>query len=353
MTDFDLAAYDFDLPDALIAQRPAARRDASRMLVLHRESGVVEDRHFADLPAYVEAGDVVVMNDTRVVPARLVGRRPSGGRAELFLVGRQDDGTWEVLARPGRKLREGAEVEFVEGLVATVERVDDASGRRLVRFTQDGAPFPDADAEEQVLDTVGQLPLPPYIAREAPDTDDLDRYQTVFAKSRGAVAAPTAGLHFTPETLDALRRQGAHLAEITLHVGYGTFEPVKAEDLREHRVAAESVEVAETTALVLNDARETGHRVFAVGTTTTRALESAADAAGRFAPFSGPTDLTVTPGYRFRGVDALLTNFHLPQSSLLVLTSTFGGREQVLQAYRHAVAEGYRFYSYGDCMLIL
>ncbi len=353
MIDFDLAAYDFDLPDGLIAQRPAARRDASRMLVVHRESGALEDRQFADLPAYVEPGDAVVMNDTRVIPARLVGRRPTGGRAELFLVARQEDGTWEALARPGRKLREGAEVAFAEGLAAVVERVDPESGRRFVRFTEGGAPFDSVDAEEQALDTAGQLPLPPYVAREAPDAEDRDRYQTVFAKARGAVAAPTAGLHFTPGTLDALRQRGAHLAEITLHVGYGTFEPVKDADLRAHRVAAESVEVAETTALVLNDARRAGGRILAVGTTTTRALESAADADGRFAPFAGPTDLTVTPGYRFCAVDALLTNFHLPQSSLLVLTATFGGRETVLRAYRHAVAEGYRFYSYGDCMLIL
>ena len=353
MTDFRLDAYDFDLPAALIAQRPAERRDASRMLVLHRETGEIEDRQFADLPEYVRAGDAVVMNDTRVIPARLVGRRGGGGRAELFLVRRLDDGTWEALARPGRKLREGAEVQLAERVTATVERVDPESGRRFVRFAQDGAPFASLDAEEQAIDTIGQLPLPPYIARPEPDADDLERYQTVVAKARGAIAAPTAGLHFTPATLDTLRQRGAHLAEITLHVGYGTFEPVKAEDLREHRVAAESVEVAETTALVLNDARTNGGRVFAVGTTTTRALETAVEEDGTFAPFTGPTDLTVTPGYRFRGVDALLTNFHLPQSSLLVLTATFGGRERVLEAYRHAVQNGYRFYSYGDCMLLL
>lgn len=352
-SDLDLAAYDFDLPDALVAQRPADRRDQSRMLVLHRATGEIEDRRFSDLPTYVRAGDAVVMNDTRVVPARLVGRRGGGGRAELFLVRRLADGVWEALARPGRKLREGAVVHLDGGLAGEVVGVDEESGRRRVRFTQAGAPFPDAEAEQAALDAIGQMPLPPYIARDEPDAADLERYQTVYAKARGAVAAPTAGLHFTPEVLQVLRQRGAALHEVTLHVGYGTFEPVKAEDLREHRVAAETIEVGEETARSLNNVRQAGGRVIAIGTTTTRALESAAGADGRLRAFSGPTDLTVTPGYRFRAVDALLTNFHLPQSSLLVLTGTFGGREAVLTAYRHAVENEYRFYSYGDCMLIL
>ena len=349
---YDLAAYDFALPDALVAQRPADRRDGSRMLVLDRATGAVEDRRFADLPSLVRPGDAVVVNDTRVVPARLVGRRPTGGRAELFLVGRLPDGAWEALARPGRRLREGGAVLFDGGLGAEVVAVDAETGRRHVRFTRDGAPFPDADAEDAALDDAGRLPLPQYVDRE-PDAADRERYQTVFARARGAVAAPTAGLHFTPAVLDRLRAAGAALHEVTLHVGYGTFEPVKVADLREHRVAAEAVEVPAATADALNAARAAGGRVLAVGTTTTRALESAVGADGRFAPFSGPTDLTVTPGYRFRAVDALLTNFHLPRSSLLVLTATFGGRDRVLDAYRHAVAERYRFYSYGDCMLVL
>lgn len=346
--------YSFALPDRLIAQRPADRRDASRMLVLHRATGEIEDRRFSDLPEYVRPGDAVVMNNTRVVPARLVGRRGGGGRAELFLVQRAADGTWEALARPGRKLREGAAVHFDGDLEAEVVAVDAETGRRRVRFTRAAAPFPDAEAEQDALEAVGRLPLPPYIARDEPDREDLERYQTVYASARGAVAAPTAGLHFTPETLDRLRERGAALHEITLHVGYGTFEPVKAaDDLREHRVAAERIEVGEGTVRALNGVRQSGGRVLAVGTTTTRALESAADERGVLDPFSGPTGLTVTPGYRFRAVDALLTNFHLPQSSLLVLTATFGGRDRVLAAYRHAVEAGYRFYSYGDCMLIL
>ena len=353
-----LDAYDFDLPDGLIAQRPAERRDASRMLVLHRDTGAVEDRLFADLGAYLRPGDALVFNDTRVVPARLVGRRPTGGRAELFLVERADDGTWSALAKPGRKLTAGAEVLFDDGpadadlrLAARVEGVE-ANGRRRIRLLRDGAPFATAEAEEEALDAIGRMPLPPYVDREA-DAADRERYQTVFAQKRGAIAAPTAGLHFTPATVEALRAAGVVTAEVTLHVGYGTFEPVRADDLRDHRVAPERIEVAPATAEALNGVRLSGGRVVAVGTTSTRALETAADADGVFRPVSGPTDLTVTPGYRFRAVDALLTNFHLPRSSLLVLTATFGGREAVLDAYRHAVREGYRFYSYGDCMLVV
>ena len=349
--DYDPGAYAFDLPESQIAQRPAERRDGSRMLVLHRATGAIEDRRFSDLPTYLEAGDAVVVNDTRVRPARLVGRRPGGGRAELFLVRRAGGGLWEALARPGRKLRAGAVVSLPDGLTARVDRVDAETGRRFVRFETAGGPFASEADEDVALDAVGRLPLPPYVAREV-EAADRERYQTVFARERGAVAAPTAGLHFTPATVDALRQRGARLAEITLHVGYGTFAPVAVDDLREHRVAAESVTVSPETAAALTSVRHAGRRVLAVGTTTTRALESAADG-DRIAPFSGPTDLTVTPGYRFRAVDALLTNFHLPSSSLLVLTATFGGREAVLRAYRHAVAEGYRFYSYGDCMLVI
>ena len=348
----DLDAYDFDLPDALVAQRPADRRDGSRMLVVDRAAGTFEDRRFADLPALVRPGDAVVLNNTRVVPARLVGRRPTGGRAELFLVRRGEGGVWEALARPGRRLRAGGRVLFDGGIEAEIVGVDAETGRRHVRFTRDGAPFSDADAEAAALDAVGRLPLPQYVDREA-DADDRERYQTVYASARGAVAAPTAGLHFTPVLLDRLREGGAAVHELTLHVGYGTFEPVKVDDLGEHRVAAEDVEVPAATAEALNVARASGGRVVAVGTTTTRALESAVGADGTFGPLAGPTDLTVTPSYRFRAVDALLTNFHLPRSSLLVLTATFGGRDLVLGAYRHAVASGYRFYSYGDCMLIV
>ncbi len=351
MTDFDLDAYDFSLPADLIAQRPPERRDGARMLVLDRATGRIEDRLFADLPSVVRPHDVVVTNDTRVVPARLVGARSGGGKAELFLVRRIGLGVWDCLARPGRKLR-GGRVTLDAGLEADIESVDEESGHRRVRFTRTGVPFVSAVEETAALDAAGQMPLPPYVDRERPDDADRERYQTVFARERGAVAAPTAGLHFTPETFERLAAAGATHASVTLHVGYGTFEPVHAADLREHTVAAEDVEVSAAAAEAVVAARAAGGRVVAVGTTTTRALETAA-ASGTIGTFRGPTDLTVTPGYRFRAVDALLTNFHLPKSSLLVLVAAFAGREATLEAYRHAVAARYRFYSYGDCMLIV
>ncbi|NNF56672.1 MAG: tRNA preQ1(34) S-adenosylmethionine ribosyltransferase-isomerase QueA [Rhodothermaceae bacterium] len=346
MTDFDLAAYDFALPDEQIAQQPADRRDASRMLVLGRETGALEDRTFADLPTLVRPEDVVVLNNTKVFPARLVGtREPGGGGAEMFLVTPAGDGCWDVLAKPGRKLREGARLRFGDALRAEVVAVL-PDGKRRVRFEADGS-------LEEAFERVGQMPLPPYIHREEPNSQDRERYQTVYARHRGAVAAPTAGLHFTPTVLDQLRAQGTILAEVTLHVGYGTFEPVRVDDLRTHAVAPEWIEVTPETAAAINAARARGGRVVAVGTTTTRTLESAADEHGQVHAFSGETALTITPGHRFRAVDALLTNFHLPQSSLLVLVSTFADRETVLAAYAHAVASGYRFYSYGDCMLVV
>ena len=353
MTDFDLAAYDFSLPADLIAQRPPERRDGARMLVLDRRTGFIEDHLFTDLPAFVRPHDVVVANDTRVVPARLVGTRPGGGRGEVFLIRRTGLGVWDALVRPGRQMRPGATVGFGGGLAALVEAVDEATGHRRVRFMLGGAPFADADAETAALDAAGRMPLPPYVARETPDPADRERYQTVFARERGAVAAPTAGLHFTPDTFRQIEAAGAAVARVTLHVGYGTFEPVHVSDLREHTVAEENVEVGEEAVRAIREAQAAGGRVLAVGTTTTRALEAAAQATGRVAPFSGPTGLTVTPGYRFRAVDALLTNFHLPKSSLLVLVAAFAGREITMQAYRHAVAARYRFYSYGDCLLVV
>ena len=350
MTDFDLGAYAFDLPEALIAQRPAERRDGSRMLVLSRATGEIEDRRFADLPALVRPGDAVVLNDTRVVPARLVGRRPTGGAAELFLAEPLGHDTWAALVRPGRALRQGATVALAAGVEAEVLSVRD-DGRRVVRLTRHGAPIADEAAARAAVDAAGVLPLPHYMRRPA-DAADAERYQTVVARTRGAVAAPTAGLHFTPATLDAIRARGATVHTATLHVGYGTFEPVKTDDLRAHAVAPETADLAPATAAALRAARDAGGRVLAVGTTTTRTLEAAA-ATGRIEPLARPVDLTILPGYRFRAVDALLTNFHLPKSSLLVLVSAFAGRELVLEAYRHAVAERYRFYSYGDCMLIV
>ncbi len=346
-----ISDFDYELPEELIAQHPAGRRDASRMLVVERARRAWRDSQFSELPSEVREGDVLAVNNTRVFPARLVGRRePSGGRVELLLV-RESGGAnvWEALARPARRLERGARLRFGDGRLRAEVVETEADGRRLVRFEADG----DFDA---LVEEFGEVPLPPYIKREASDerarAEDRERYQTVFAERRGAIAAPTAGLHFTPQVIDALRARGVATAELTLHVGYGTFAPVRVEDLSEHRVEPERFEVGDEAAETINRARGRGGRVVAVGTTVVRALESAADESGRIRAGRGETGLTVTPGYRFRAVDALLTNFHLPRSSLLVLVSTFAGRALTLSAYRHAVRARYRFYSYGDCMLI-
>jgi S-adenosylmethionine:tRNA ribosyltransferase-isomerase len=342
--------FDYGLPEELIAQHPPERRDAARMLVLDRRSGARLDSQFAELPSYLNAGDAVVLNNTRVFPARLVGaREPSGGRVELFLVAEREPRVWEALSRPARRLQAGARLRFADGRLRArvVEALSD--GRRVVRFECD-EPF------DMLLEEFGRTPLPPYIKREghgARSLEDRERYQTVYATERGAIAAPTAGLHFTPRVLEELRARGVLLAEVTLHVGYGTFEPVRVSELSGHVVAPEQYLIGDEAARTINEARESGGRILAVGTTTTRALESSADEAGRVQPGAGLAQLTITPPYRFRVVDALLTNFHLPRSSLLVLVSAFAGHELVLDAYRHAVSESYRFYSYGDCMLIM
>ena len=344
--DTRTGSYDYHLPESQIAQHPAKKRDQSRMLVLDRETGAFTDRIFRDIVEYIRPEDVLVLNNTKVFPARLVGERePGGGKAELFLVRPAGDGVWDALARPGRKLRKGARVRFGNELRAEVLDVLD-DGKRRVRFDGEGQ-------IDDLIERAGRMPLPPYIRRDEPDPADRERYQTVYAREKGAVAAPTAGLHFTPDILNQLRGQGTTIAEVTLHVGYGTFEPVRVDDLRNHAVASEWIDMPKAAAEAINAARERGGRVIAVGTTSTRTLESAADKQGRVQPFSGETSLTIRPGYQFRVVDALLTNFHLPKSSLLVLVSAFAGRENVLTAYQHAVEEGYRFYSYGDCMLIV
>ena len=350
-----ISEFDFELPEELIAQHPLERRDASRMLVVNRAGKSWRDASFAEFPSELREGDAAVVNNTRVFPARLVGRRePTGGRVELLLVRRRGEfegETWEVLAKPARRLEAGARVTFGDGRLSaeTVAATEDGAGR-VVRFHADG----DFSA---LLEEFGRMPLPPYIKRDGEDLasaeEDRERYQTVYAAAPGAIAAPTAGLHFTPKVFDSLRARGVRACEVTLHVGYGTFAPVRAEDLSEHRVAAERFEISEETAEEINRTKERGGRVVAVGTTTVRALESAVDESGRVRAGRGETGLTITPGYRFRAVDAMLTNFHLPRSSLLVLVSAFAGRELVLGAYRHAVASRYRFYSYGDCMLIV
>jgi S-adenosylmethionine:tRNA ribosyltransferase-isomerase len=343
-----IADFDYQLPEELIAQHPLERRDAARMLVLNRAQGSWHDYRFAELPSLVGAGDCVVLNNTRVFPARLIGaREPSGGRVELFLINEREPQVWEALARPARRLQKGACVSFGVGRLRAevVEALDE--GRRLLRFDCN-------ESFETLLEELGQTPLPPYIRRDGEGlSEDRERYQTVYARERGAIAAPTAGLHFTSQVLEELKERGASLAEVTLHVGYGTFEPVRVLDLNEHRVAPERSVISPETAAIINETRASGGRILAVGTTTTRALESAVSEEGRIEAGARLAQLTITPGYKFRAVDALLTNFHLPRSSLLVLVSSFAGRDLVLAAYRHAVAARYRFYSYGDCMLII
>ncbi|HKS28872.1 MAG TPA: tRNA preQ1(34) S-adenosylmethionine ribosyltransferase-isomerase QueA [Pyrinomonadaceae bacterium] len=343
-----ISDFDYELPEELIAQHPLERRDASRMLVVERDAQRWRDSLFAELPAYLREGDLLVVNNTRVFPARLHGvREPTGGRVELFLIREVGADVWEALARPARRLQPGARISFRDARLRAevVEALDE--GRRILRFHSD-APL------ASLIEEIGETPLPPYIKRDAGslNSEDRERYQTVYAERRGAIAAPTAGLHFTPQIMAEARARGASIAEITLHVGYGTFEPVRVEDLSEHRVAAERFEITEEVAQLINETRARKGRVVAVGTTTTRALEFASDERGRVSAGSGYAELTITPGYRFRAIDALVTNFHLPRSSLLVLVSTFAGRELVLAAYRHAVEARYRFYSYGDCMLI-
>ena len=316
------------------------------MLVVDRTARSFKDEKFTAFPQFLHSGDVLVLNNTKVFPARLFGRTESGANVEIFLVRREENAVWETLARPARRLRPGKRITFDKRLAAEViEKTDD--GKVVLSFDADG----DLD---RTIDEIGRTPLPPYIKRDGSAIDaDRERYQTVFARNRGAIAAPTAGLHFTPAILDEIRDTGVTIAEVTLHVGYGTFEPVRVENVDEHRVMPEIYEIDAGAADVLNSARSERRRIVAVGTTTTRALEHNAATFDGFTAGEHSADLTITPGYRFGAVDAMLTNFHLPQSSLLVLVSTFAGHELIMRAYEHAVAERYRFYSYGDCMLIV
>jgi S-adenosylmethionine:tRNA ribosyltransferase-isomerase len=342
-----ISDFDYELPEDLIAQQPLAERDASRMLIVDRATQSWRDSSFRTLPDNLTDRDVLVLNNTRVFPARLRGRRwPSGGTIELLLLREVEDKTWEALTRPGRRLRIGAEIEF-EDANLWGKVIASHDGLRTIRF-QANEPL------ENVIDKIGEPPLPPYIKRRSRESKgDLDRYQTIYAEQRGSIAAPTAGLHFTPTVLKAVEDRGVRVVEITLHVGYGTFEPVRVQNIFEHRVAAEWFSITEDVAAVINQAHGAGGRIVAVGTTTARALESAAAGPGQVKAQSGFAALTIFPGYRFQIVDSLLTNFHLPRSSLLVLVCAFGGREFMLGTYRHAIEERYRVYSYGDCMLIL
>lgn len=343
-----ISDFDYELPEELIAQQPAERRDASRMLIVDRARQTWHDSQFNSLPDFLNANDGLVLNNTRVFPARLHGRRmPSGGAIELLLLREIEPNLWQALARPARRLQKGAQISFgkSELQARVVDLLDD--GLRLIKFET-------GESLESLIDQIGETPLPPYIKREPGGArGDRERYQTIYANQRGAIAAPTAGLHFSAEVLARIKERGVPVAEITLHVGYGTFEPVRVEDIDQHAVAPEWFSIREDAARLINRARADGGRIVAVGTTTVRALESASGARGEVAAGSGSTNLTIIPGYGFQAVDALLTNFHLPRSSLLILVSAFAGRELALAAYEHAVASRYRFYSYGDCMLIL
>ena len=340
-----ITEFNFELPDELIAQEPLQNREKSRMLAVNRTAQTFKDESFSDFPKFLQKGDVVVLNNTKVFPARLFGTSETGGKIELFLVRETENQVWETLARPARRLNIGKKISFGENLSAEVLGKTE-EGRVFVRFETSG------DFDE-ILEKIGKTPLPPYIKREAGNSDlDRERYQTVFARKKGAIAAPTAGLHFTPQILDEIKNLGAEIAEITLHVGYGTFEPVRVADLSEHKVLPEHYEITAETAEILNAAQAENRRIIAIGTTTTRTLESAMTKHGIFVAEKNTADLTITPGYEFRAIDGLLTNFHLPQSSLLVLTSTFGGAELIINSYKHAVASRYRFYSYGDCMFV-
>lgn len=339
--------FDFSLPEELIAQEPAARRESSRLMCLDRAAASIRSAQFLDILDYFRSGDLLVINDTRVIPARLFGRKQSGGKVEILLVRRdpraiQED--WLCLSKSSKPMRRGALVELAEGLTGEFLDGGEAPYCR-VRFHSASEFLP-------LVEQIGHLPLPPYIKR-ADQPSDRERYQTVFAREPGAVAAPTAGLHFGETVLQRLREQGVQIAPLTLHVGIGTFLPVRVEDIRQHRMHSEIFQVPEQTAREVNLARCEGRRIIALGTTSVRTLESAVDTGGKLVSGPGESDIFIYPGYRFRLVDAMVTNFHLPRSTLLMLVSAFAGRELVLQAYRQAVSEEFRFFSYGDCMLIV
>ena len=332
----------FDLPEELIAQTPLQRRDASRLLLLDKQSGAVEHRHFYELPEFLREGDCLVLNDSRVLPARLLGTRSSGGSVELVLLRDLGEGRWECLSRPGKKTRPGTELSFGEGeLSATVEDVIEG-GNRIVRVHYEGIFL-------EVLERLGKMPLPPYIKEEL---QDAERYQTVYSRELGSAAAPTAGLHFTKELLGTIAGKGVKICYVTLHVGLGTFRPVKEEEIEDHPMHAEFCMVPDETARIVSETKKNGGRVISVGTTSCRTLESFAREDGSLPVSSGWTNIFIYPGYRFKCVDALITNFHLPESTLIMLVSALAGRENVLRAYETAVSERYRFFSFGDAMFI-
>ena len=340
--DMKLSDFMYDLPEERIAQTPVEPRDHSRLMVLHRDTDQIEHKHFYDVIDYLNPGDVLVINETRVIPARLFGERAGGGACEVLLLRQLGPKRWETLVKPGKKLKPGAEITFGGGrLRAKIAETTDVGGR-IVDFDCEGT-------FEAALDELGEMPLPPYIHERL---EDKERYQTVYAKQEGSAAAPTAGLHFTPELLDRIREKGVDVVPVLLHVGLGTFRPVKTENVEEHEMHSEYFEVTAEAAARINAARERGGRVVAVGTTSVRTLESAAEN-GVLLPKRGETSIFIKPGYRFQMVDALITNFHLPGSTLVMLVSALYDREKILAAYEEAVRDGYRFFSFGDAMLIL
>ncbi|WP_457567361.1 tRNA preQ1(34) S-adenosylmethionine ribosyltransferase-isomerase QueA [Desulfurobacterium sp.] len=338
-----VSLFDYKLPEHLIAKFPAEPRDSAKLLVLNRKTGETEHRIFREIEHYLNPGDVLVINNTKVIPARLLGKFPTGGNVEILLVRQIEKDIWETIGKPGRRLKPGKKIIFDDELSAEIVRVEE-EGKRIVRFHSRKPTL------EKIYE-IGHVPLPPYIERK--DTEkDRKEYQTVFAKEEGAVAAPTAGLHFTRELLEKLAEKGVIIKEVTLHVGPGTFKPVKVEEVEKHRMHYESFKIPEDTAEEIAKARKEGRRIIAVGTTVVRTLESGFDENGEIRHLEGSTNLFIYPGYNFKVVDAIITNFHLPKSTLLMLVCAFAGREKVLNAYEEAIKRGYRFYSYGDAMFI-
>lgn len=339
-----LSDFNYNLPEELIAQDPLEKRDNSRLMVLHRETGELEHKHFYDVIDYLNPGDCLVVNNTKVIPARLMGvKEETGASIEVLLLKRKEEKVWETLVKPGKKARVGARISFGDGLLVgeVIDVVEE--GNRLIRFEYDGI-------FEEILDRLGQMPLPPYITHQL---QDKNRYQTVYAKYDGSAAAPTAGLHFTEELLQKIQDKGVRIAKITLHVGLGTFRPVKEENVLDHHMHSEFYIVDEEAAKIINETKANGGRVISVGTTSTRTLETVAEPDGHIPVKSGWTDIFIYPGYQFKAVDCLITNFHLPESTLIMLVSALADRETILHAYETAVEEKYRFFSFGDAMLIL
>lgn len=340
--EMKLSSFAYNLPPELIAKSPVEKRDSSRLMVLHRDDGRIEHRKFSDIVEYLNPSDILVVNNTKVIPARLIGhKKQTGGEVEILLLRHESENLWNCLVRPGRRLMPGAKVEFKEGLMEAEIVEYREGGQRLVRFTHQGDFY-------QTLEKVGQVPLPPYIDRK-PMEADKNRYQTIYAKEEGAVAAPTAGLHFTPELMETVKTKGVEVLEILLHVGWGTFKGVEADDIREHKMDAEYYRISKEVADKLKNSKMGNRRIVAIGTTTSRALESF----GQSGKLSDWTEIFIYPPYQFKIVDSLVTNFHLPKSTLIMLVSALAGRENVMKAYQQAIENKYRFYSYGDAMMVV